>query len=111
MPKLYKLRIYDRIGILYRESSLSMTNNAFVEDLEEIKQLNIDGLNNGLLQSDFFITNPALLYHDRENDNRIILSNAAIDRRIDLSAGTTNQALGEMSEYAKAMHKDKFDYN
>lgn len=110
MPKLYNLRIYDRFGILYNESPLSMTNNAHQDDLEEIKQLNIEELNNGINRKEFFITNPAYVFHDTENNNNIILSNIAKDKRIDLSAGTTNQALGEMSDLAKAMHKDNFQY-
>lgn len=112
LPKLLNLRIYDRFGILYKESPLSMTNNAYVEDLEEIIELKEGEESKEVISDkDYYITNPAYVFHDPEKRNKIIMSWTAKDRRIDLSAGNTSQAIAEMSELVKSMHTKNFQYS
>lgn len=111
LPKLYNLRIYDRFGILYRESPLSLSNNTHVEDLKEIIDLKKEEGNESKNYKDYFITNPAYVFHDPKKRNKIIMSWTAKDRRIDLSAENTTGAIAEMSELVKSMHTKNFQYS
>lgn len=110
LPALYNLRIYDRFGVLYQESPLNMKNNTYIEDLEEV--LDIKDSEGGLVsQYEYFITNPAFVFHATDKNNKIILSKIAKERLIDLNAANTNDALGELNDLVKAMHLDNFNYS
>jgi hypothetical protein len=105
LPVLYNLRIYDRFGILYRETPLSLKDNSYLEDMEEVLELKENNIEAQLSNQEYFITNPAYVFHAVENNHKIIMSHEANRRRIDLSSGTTSDAMAELSTMVKQMHK------
>lgn len=108
LPALYNLRIYDRFGVLYNESALALNNNEFLEDFEEVRELlqsEESNLSVPFQSENFIVTNPAYVYHIAAEDYRIVLSNKAYQRRIDLDAINKSEAFAQVGEMVKDMVK------
>lgn len=108
LPHLYNLRIYDRFGVLYNEKSLSLSNNDWMDDFEEVKELlqsDTEGMQQNDVSENYMVVNPAYVFHNPTEDFRIIMSNKAKQRRIDLDAINKAEAFKQVGEMVKISSK------
>lgn len=108
LPKLYRQKLYQRFGILNNESSLSLKNNEYLEDYLEAKEVlkkDNEGLSIEHQEETYMITNPANVFHDVNEDYKIIFSKKAHQHRIDLDAINKAEAFEQVGEMVKDMAK------
>lgn len=111
LPSLFNLRVYDRFGVLYKETPLSLNDNSYQKELHEVLALKENTEEPKEANPFYFVTNPAYVFHIPEEDHRIVLSNIAKERKLDLNASNTNDALEEMGEIVKLMHTKGWQIN
>lgn len=113
LPVIYGKRLYDKFGCLRGEKSLNMKAVNIADDLQQDYEdaLSVNTDTGEMIQTrEYFIANPANVYHFGEVDNlAITLSNKAKKQLRKLKCTTTTQALGVMVQYATKRKRKNID--
>jgi len=100
LPHIYKKKLYEKVGCLYFEKSLSLNSESIQEDFTESKELSEDQQTDG----NFYIVQPAKVLHF-EDKERIMLREETKQRKV--NASTSTQAIEIMSSMYQHFQKRK----
>lgn len=101
-PILHKTKLYARYGCLYGEKSLIMASNENTEkEYSEIKEIVDTETGEIRPDSEFWITNPMYVTHNKEMGFDIEISKSAKLRGIRINRGSTREAVKYMDEIIK----------
>ncbi len=107
LPVIYRKQLYKKFGCIHGEKSLNIREDGtdiLIEDFQ-------DGINPEtgeiISEIEYFICNPAIIYHNPQKDNEIILSHQAKRQRRKISAINTTEAINQMANIVKkSFHKN-----
>ncbi len=104
MPKIYRKALYKKFGCLHGETVLNLSAgdpDSLVKEYEE-EAANIDKETGEiLLDSGYYIINPAHIFHHPEKEFRPIISNEGKKSMINVDAFTTSEAVNYMGKMIK----------
>lgn len=111
LPHVYKQRLYSKIGCLYGEKSLNLSENEtdIVEEFDEVIEL-VNEETGELVENtafEYFVTDPAYLYTAPDDDYNITESHISKKYRTNINASGTRQALDFMAQMVKSSFKSK----
>ena len=99
-PLIHGKALYKKFGCLVGETALNISENIEVEYSEAADE--VDQETGEILDRDFYIVNPALMYANEEN---ITWSAAAMARRRKLTAHSTHEAVSQLASMIKSAGK------
>ncbi len=105
LPVIYRKQLYRKFGAIHGDKALNIKKDA-TETTEEDFLDSID-LETGEIVNpvNYFICNPAFMFHNPANDNQIILSNLGKNKLKNIDAITTSGAINQMSQMVQASLK------
>lgn len=114
MPKIYRKQLYRKFGCLHGEACLNIdhiSDDQIVDEYQEISQSVDQETGEVLSSTNFFICNPAHIYHVPEKDMEPVMSNNAKRQCVNIDALTTREALLHMAEIYKHECKQRKTIN
>lgn len=110
MPVIYKKQLYKKFGCLHGEKSLNIKDSDTLDEdfSDSVEILSMVDQETGEIRPEyqFFIMNPAYMFHVPEKDNHLVISNEGKKRLKNISALTVSGAVAQMGDMVKAgFHK------
>lgn len=110
LPHVYKKILYKKFGCLHGEKSLNIAAEIDPEDMlqnmREAAAVECDEETGEIIaEREFYVLNPATVYHDGSADNKIILSKNAIKNSKPLNVQGSGDAVRKMSEMIMQHYK------
>lgn len=112
-PVIYRKQLYKKFGCLHGETALNLKDgaDALKEDFSDASELIDEDTGEITSRFNYFVCNPAYVYHIPEHDNEIVLSKYGKDKLKTIEAHNTSHAikqLGAMVQASlKSIHKPK----
>lgn len=109
MPVIYRKQLYKKFGCLHGEASLNMKDGAeaLEEDYGEAAELVDEETGEITARFNYFVCNPAYVYHVPDHDNAIVLSKIGRERARKLEAHSTSNAIHQLGRMVQASIKTK----
>ncbi|MCX6265889.1 MAG: hypothetical protein NTW16_00825, partial [Bacteroidetes bacterium] len=108
MPVIYKKQLYKKFGCLHGEKSLNLKeDDTLKEDFEDSKDLlELVDQETGEIRPefDFFVMNPAYMFHMTESNNKLVLSNEGKKKMRKIHAFTVSGAVSQLGDMVKATY-------
>jgi len=108
MPVIYKKQLYKKFGCLHGEKALNLKeDDTLQEDFADAKEiLSMVDQDTGEIRPeyDFFVMNPAFMYHVPERENKLVLSKEGKRRMKKIPAFTVSSAISQMGQMVKATY-------
>ncbi|MCX6250745.1 MAG: hypothetical protein NTX61_08335 [Bacteroidetes bacterium] len=108
MPVIYKKQLYKKFGCLHGEKSLNLKeDDTLREDFEESAGLIDEETGELYPEYSFFVANPAFVYHDPKDNNKIYMSKEGKRRLKKINAFTVIAAVSQLGNMVKAQYHNK----
>jgi len=105
LPVIYRKQLYRKFGAIHGDKSLNIKEDASETTEEDF----LDSVNQEtgeiINPVNYFVCNPAFMFHNPSNDNQIICSNLAKSKLKKIDAITTRGAINQMSQMVQASLK------
>ncbi|MCK4661339.1 MAG: hypothetical protein KAT68_00625 [Bacteroidales bacterium] len=114
LPKVYRKVLYRKFGCFYGEKELNVNykEERLLEDLKDATEIIADEDTGEILSEfEFFICDPARVFHNTEKELEIVLSKEAKRDILKLEAGSSAIALDIMSQLVLEKIKSKYTNN
>jgi len=114
LPHVYRKILYKKFGCLHGERSLNISaevnEQELIQDLAEAAAIQVDEETGEIISERIFqIVNPAYVFHDKGNDNKIVFSQKAKKTAKILDVENTTAAVRKLGEMIQGFHKPKHD--
>ena len=108
MPVIYKKQLYKKFGCLHGEKSLNLKEDDTLkedfEDSRDILELVDQETGEIMPEFDFFVLNPAYMFHMPESDNKLVLSNEGKKKIKKIHAFTVSAAVSQLGQMVQATY-------